>query len=827
MSLLPIVHRRRQRRVAQRQHQERRYRALGFGLGYLTSTLIALSFLALALGYADLTRDLPSPDLLPILLHPTHGPLLQPTRLYDRTGEHLLFTLAPTSFPRRYVPLNRIPDTLKQAIRLALDPGFDSHPGFVLDDLTNPSAHPTLAQTLVHDLLLFREPPSLRRALRERLLAAQITARFGREQILEWYLNSANFGNYAFGVDAAATFYFGKLTEDLTPAESALLAATAQFPGLNPLDAPQAATQRARELLLSLHSLGWIEDIPPIPVPSLASPRSAPPPFLPFLLEQLASVYDVQRMERGGVNIITTLDYDLQQATLCLTQRYLAHLTHTPAESIPCDAARFLKSIPPVTLSQPGAEVIALDPLTGQILALAGNFPARPAGTLLTPFIYLTAFSRGLGPASLVWDIPRNDLPALDGRFYGPMRLRRALANDYLAPALDVLDQMGLPNVLATTRSFGLDLEPGAAFLFDSSPQTLPDLTAAYATLAARGVRHGQRLGETIRPSLILRIETTDGATWLDWSQPLSQSVVSPPLAYLINDILSDEAARWPSWGNPNPTQIGFPVAVKGGWTNGPDAWLIGYTPNRLIGVWTGELSTRPEETPAALSPRVPATLWAALMQVALEPEQAEDWLPPEGIVEVEVCDPSGLLPTPHCPNVVREVFLSGFEPVQFDTLFQAYPINRETGLLATVFTPPALVEERVFLSVPDHARSWALQAGLPLAPQTYDAILIPPVNPAVNLTSPTLFAQVQGRVSILGTAAGNGFRSYAIYVGQGLYPQRWRRIAESTTPIINGLLAEWDTSGLQGLYAIQLNVVYADQRVETATVLVTVPPSP
>ncbi len=826
MPFLPLVHRRRERRTAQRRLERYRH-ALGVGVGYTTSALLALALLTVAFGYAELTRDLPSPDLLPTLLHPTQGALLQPTRLYDRTGKYLLFTLAPSDSPRRYIPLNRIPVPLQQAIQVALDPRFPHHPGFLLDELDDPSAHPTLAQTLAYDFLLFHEPPSLRRALRERLLAAQITARFGREQILEWYLNTANFGNYAFGVGAAASFYFGKSAEELTLTESALLAAAAQVPSLNPLDAPQAASQRAHELLVSMQALGLIEQVPPISFePPVTSPPT-PPEFFSLLLRQLASVYDVQRLERGGVNIITTLEYDLQQSAICLTQLYTVRLVNEPAAPIACEAARYLSAIPPVSLLQPGVGVLVLDPGSGQILAMAGVFPSRPAGTLLTPFIYLTGFTRGLGPASLVWDIPRDDLTPTDGRFQGPMRLRIALANDYLAPALEVLDQMGRPNVINTARSFGLDLDPGATFLFDSSPQTLLDLASAYGILATLGTRNGQRFQDSIRPSLILRIETVDGALWLDWKQPLSQSIVAPPLAYLINDVLSDEPARWPSWGNPNPTQIGRPVAIKGGWTNGPDAWLIGYTPSRLVGVWVGELAPLAEKETLTLPPRLPAVLWAALMQVASASQPAEDWLPPEGSVEVEVCDPSGLLPTPYCPNIVREVFLAGFEPVQADTLFQTYPVNRETGLLATVFTPPELVEERVFLDVPERARPWAFQAGLPLPPQTYDAIQPPPPNPNANITSPSLFAEVQGRVPIVGTAAGSGFRSYFVQIGQGLYPQRWQRIAEATTPVFDGSLADWDTSGLQGLYAIQLSVVYADQRLETATVLVVVRNSP
>lgn len=189
----------------------------------------------------------------------------------------------------------------------------------------------------------------------------------------------------------------------------------------------------------------------------------------------------------------------------------------------------------------------------------------------------------------------------------------------------------------------------------------------------------------------------------------------------------------------------------------------------------------------------------------------------------MDVCDPSGLLPTNDCPAIVREIFLNGFEPSQPDTLFRSYSVNRETGLLATVFTPPELVEQRVFMVVPQEARVWAASAGIPVAPDAYDAIQLQVPNPNVNIQSPLMFANINGRVEITGTAAGEGFQYYKIQVGQGLNPSAWIQIGGTITPVENSLLIEWDTTGLSGLYAIQLVVVYEDQRVETSIIQVTV----
>ena len=839
-NLAEIVHRRRERRADQRRRAESRVRAAGLGLGYIFSILLAIGIFASVFAYADLTRDLPSIDQLPILLNQNNGLLLQPTRLYDRTGEHVIFTFTPSDATRLYLPLHRLPKSLVDATITAADTGFENHVGYLLSGLDNPDAHPTLAQKLAYDLLLFAEPPSLRRALRERILAAQITSRFGRDQVMEWYINSANYGHYAFGIEDASELYFDKPATDLSLAESALLAAVSQTPSLNPIDAPEAATQRGLEVLLVMKALGTIEDVPSLNLPS---PRGGEiegglPAFINLVMMQLSSRYDRQRLERGGLNIVTTLDHDLQTDALCLTQIYTARLAGLSPSANECDAARYLSALPQSIMTNPSASALVLDPRDGQILALVGEtgpggesafLTAHNPGSLLTPFVYLTGFARGLGPASLVWDVPRGDIQNPDLAFHGPMRLRAALANDYITPAVDVLEQMGAGNAAQTARSFGLDLEPGATFVSASPPQTLTDLAAAYAVFAALGLRNGQSFADTIQPSTVLRVETVDGAIWLDWSQPESQSVVSPQLAYLMNHALSDAPARWPSWGNPNVTEIGRPAALKSGWTGGTDAWTIGYTPARLVAVWTGMPPSVPSSsgeggTTGGLSPRLPAALWAALMQTASASLPADSWAPPTGITEMEVCDPSGLLPTADCPDVVREVFVNGFEPTQSDNLFHAYTINRETGLLATVFTPPELVEERVFLSVPESARKWAAEAGIPVAPEAYDAIQPPAANLNINISSPALFEEISGRVQLIGTAAGNGFQYYRIQVGKGLYPTEWTQVGEDmSTPIINSPLAEWDTTGLNGLYVIQLVVVYADQRVETAVVLVMV----
>jgi hypothetical protein len=231
------------------------------------------------------------------------------------------------------------------------------------------------------------------------------------------------------------------------------------------------------------------------------------------------------------------------------------------------------------------------------------------------------------------------------------------------------------------------------------------------------------------------------------------------------------------------------------------------------------------------------AGLWHAIIQYASRSLPSQGWAAPPGVSTIEVCDPSGLLPTRDCPTVVSEIFLPGSEPTQPDGLYRAVQINRETGRLATVFTPPHLVEEKVFLIVPPQASEWARAAGFETPPEDYDVLALAPpalsgsdpetaADPAVEveISSPPVFAPVRGTVNLLGTAAGADFSLFRIQVGQGLNPLAWFQVGENQTePVEAGVLAAWDTSGLNGLYTVQLQVVRTDQRVDTAFIQLSV----
>lgn len=870
-AIYSLVNRRQRRQAAAARSLRRRSGRLALGCG--ASALLALIAVILAGGlvYVDLTAALPPVQRIAVLLDPRNGPLLQPTRLYDRSGTVLLMSLENPGYQRRYLSIDPnqddyiSPEMLRVSTAL-LEPGFWQSPGFSWRDPTA-LAPQTVAERLALDLLLWQEPPTLRRALRMRLLAAQLVHTYGRAQVLEWYLNSAYFGHLAYGVESAARLYLGQPASRVTLSGAALLMAVHQAPALNPLDAPDAARagqEAALDRLLQAgviaeaeHRRALAEGVQFAPaIEESALPAEA---FARLAVDQLAARFGRQRVERGGLRVITSLDYNLQLEMACLTQAQLRRMTR-PASLLedtprlpsgsPCQAARLLPSLTdelrlPASSGLAASGVI-LNPAAGEVLALLGDsspagegswLAAHPPGSLLTPVVAVAAFSRGFGPASLVWDIPESLPEALSAyrsantTYLGPVRLRQALANDYLTPIAQIVSQMGPQNVWRLGGVLGLPSLAGQtspALIYDQGQTTPLELAQLYAIIANQGVRTGQRQADEWKPAMVLYVEDViSGEVLLDSRQSESQVVLSAPLAYLVHHVLSDSLARRPSLGYPNLLEIGRPAGAKIGQVQpagaagpGSHVWTAGYTRQRVAVFWMGA----PQAGPGELNARAVAGLWHAAMQFMQRSLPVEDWAQPAGLAQIDVCDPSGLLPTRDCPNVVSELFLSGSEPVAPDNLYRAYQVNRETGRLATVFTPPALIEDQVYLVAPPEARSWALAAGLPLPPEAYDAIQPPALQPDVTINSPGLYAYVRGEVEIRGTAAGEGFNFYQLQAGQGLNPQDWLQAAPNgQQPVRDGLLGVWDTTGLDGLYAVRLMVVRQDLSVLTSIIQVTV----
>ncbi len=871
--------------------------ALSFSLVF---SLIAASLaMGTALAYANLTRDLPSIEMIPQWLEPPEGILLQPTRFYDRTAEHIIYTLESQAIAQRkylYFPSSTtlsetrsasdfLPANLVAAILVTFDPDFWEQPTVTLQDLWRRNTS-TLAQRFVSELLFTHEKPGIKRTFQEQILANQLVKRYGQGKVIEWFLNSAPFGSGVYGADAASWYYFGKPASSLRLAEAAFLAAMAEKPELDPRLSKDMLLQRQKEILQAMLQYQWVqpdEGTQAIQEEVSLSPHvqadsgllegraeeGISPAYLALVVQQLAETMPISVLQRGGYRVITTLDLNLQHELACTLSYQLARVNNLPIPEFrtPCNANRLLPSLVRKSTFSEAAihgEALILDVQRGQILALAtqakeapgsASLRSHPVGTMMTPFIYLIAFTRGMAPASLVWDVPPTNeelghLPQFGTPYKGPVRLRIALANDYLMPAIQVSQRVGVENIWSMVQQFGMfpwediqvnqSREPMALFEAETS---LLSLAKGYAIIANQGTLAGVYPGEqqdrqtswqesrtTLQnlPSLpvVLRVERAPGEIVASWERTDSRPMITPQLAYLVHHILSDESARWPSMGHPNPLEIGQPAAVKMGTTlKGEGAWVIGYLPQLLAGVWIGAESAAslPAETQELVRDAA-AGFWHAIMQYSSAGVSPQEWKIPPGIIRVQVCDPSGMLPTAACPNVVSEIFIEGNEPTHEDTLYQLVPINRSNQKLATIFTPPELIREQAFLSIPPEAEDWAKQAGIELPPSDYDPIPAElPVYPEAHISAPKMFAFVRGTVSIIGSAGGAGFDSYILQYGAGLNPQGWFTIAESSHAVDDGLLATWDTSGLDGLYVLQLLVVRDDRSVQRANLCLTV----
>lgn len=747
----------------------------------------------------------------------------------------------------------------------------------------------SITQQLVKNVLIDpqeRALPSLERKIKELILAIRISNRYSKDQILEWYLNTNFYGNLAYGVEAAAQVYFGKPVGELTLAEAAMLAAIPQSPAINPIDNFALARKRQRLVLDQMVEQGYIT--PQEAEVAYEAPLEIKPPEQRFNLlaphfaiearKQLEEIVGPERVYRGGLVVYTTLDYALHLQVECAARTHIARLSGASPDTVipaadgsPCEAAAYLPPLPPEEQGRDhqvnNAAVVVLNPQTGEVLALMGsldyynaaidgNFNValaeRQPGSAFKPFTYLTAFQQGYTPATMTLDVrtafdsgsnqpyvPEN----FDRQFHGPQSIRSALANSYNIPAVQVLSWVGVDNVIRTAHAMGintLDRGPGTyglSLTLGGGETTLFDMTYAYGVFANLGTMVGtptpldqRRPGfRTLDPTLILRVEDRDGNILWEYGQGTTlgrNAIVEPSLAYLINNILSDDLARRPSVGENSALLLSRPAAVKTGTSNDfRDALTIGYTPQRVVGVWVGNTHNEPmADVPGILGA---APIWHAVMEYALHDLPVEIWPRPDDIVEMTVCQTSGLLPTPYCPTT-REIFRRGTEPTHPDTVYQPFRVNRETGLLATVYTPPELVEEHVYMVLPPEAADWAREAGIPQPPTEYDKVGLPSTFGDVAITEPTPFSYVRGAVHIKGNARDPAFRYYRLDYGKGISPTEWVQIgADQFTPRYNEELGIWDARLLDGLYSLRLTLVRTDDSIKEFVIPLTVDNTP
>lgn len=784
-----------------------------------------------------------------------------PTRFHDRSGEVLLLA---TQEVRDDAPawrrLAELPALLVAATLLAEDPDFLTRPAPSPVSLALRLWQNRLGGTAAQDGSLTARlarrlyAPAAAGALqreREIVLVAELERRHSRETLLEWHLNSSDYGQDARGIEAAARLYLGKAATALTLDEIALLAAIPAEPGLNPWQQEAAARRRQAELLREMRRAGLISAgeaaaararVTPVQAHSQPVAERAAD-FSAYAQRQARAILDAQGLDgerllaRGGLRIVTTLDLALQERAECLLEMHLGRLGAAPAIALPCPDAALLAPAEAMPAPPQEGALALLDVRSGELLALQGAADARrhPPGPLLQPFVYFEGFRRGRTAADMLLDIPL-ELPAAiegliytpanaDGRYHGPLSLREAMSAGRLPPAVQLASELRLDKVLAGAQSLGLggldvNASPGLSLLEYGGGISLLDAAGAYSLFATQGEQRG--------PLAVLRIEDRQGA--LLWQAPRSAAaecsaaagctpVFAAELGYLVNDVLADQGARARVLGEEGAQglDVGRPAAVVSGMTGQRRAaWTLGYTPRYLAAVQLGRSDG--SAMSAAEDVNGPAAaLWRALMLALHEGRPVETWARPATIVEAEVCERSGLLPNGICP-LRRERFIAGVLPQQVDEHWQLFAINAGNGRLATVDTPAALLSQRIHFVPPAEAMDWWRESGRPLPPDTLDE----PGQVAVSLTQPAPFARVGGRVEIRGTLAAE-LDYYLLEQGAGLRPLQWQPVDAGREAADAGLLGTWDTAGLAGLHSLRLTVVRRDGSRETALRQVTV----
>ncbi len=723
-----------------------------------------------------------------------------------------------------------------------------------------------------------------RRKVEELFLAQRVSQDYTKEQILEWYLNSNFYGNLAYGIEAAARVYFDKTAAQLTLAESAMLAAIPQSPALNPIDNPEEAKARQELVLDAMFREGYISRDALIEA-RFASLEVAPgiedrfdiiaPHFALYVRKQLEEQFGPAMVLRGGLRVYTSLDLTMQRQAECVARAHVSRLSGEIGANLPldelanCPALDYLTPLPSqdqgLNHNVNNASVVAIDPKTGEIKAMVGSLDywneaidgsfnvaadgLRQPGSSFKPFTYLTALSQGFTAATMVLDVEADFGTAYNGiayvpqnydrRFHGPMRLRPALANSYNVPAVEVMSWVGVDRVIRTTHSMGItSLDQGAdsygLSLTLGGGEVKPiDMAYAFSVMANGGVMIGQpvpesqqRLGfRTLDPVSVIRVEDKDGRIIYEYDQPQKREILTPQLAFLMNDMLSDRSARCAGFGCPNALELpnNRPAAAKTGTTNDfRDGWTVGYTPQLVTAVWVGNTDNTPmEDVPGS---KGAAPIWNAFMSWALEDAPIESWARPPGLVQRAVCNLSGQLPTANCPTVL-EYFIEGTEPTVFDNMYQEFKINRENGRLATLDTPPELVESQVFIIYPEKAADWVRENELPQPPTEYDTIQTPTGEDGdAAILDPLPFQFVNGTVEIQGSAAGDSFSYYRLAYYAGLNPADLQTIVEQDSEQKrNAVLGTWDVSNLNGLYTLLLTVVKEDGSFDEVSVPVTV----
>lgn len=590
----------------------------------------------------------------------------QSTKIYDRTGEVLLYDLHQ-DIKRTIVPYENISRHIKNASVAIEDATFFEHAGVrplailrsMITNIRNGggpfsgAGGSTITQQVIKNSVLVQEK-TLTRKIKEVILAFRLEQVLSKDEILSHYLNESPYGGTIYGVEEASMSFFGKHASEVTLAEAAYLAALPQLPTYySPYGRNVADLQKRKNLVLDrMFENGFITDEERIQAkeevvefkPQVSSGIRAPH-FVMYIRDLLIQKYGEESIAERGLKVITTLDWELQeQAEKIVLERALTNEENYNAEN---------------------AALVASDPTTGHVLVMVGSrdyfdteidgnyniaIADRQPGSAFKPFVYATAFKKGYTPETVVFDLktqfstscaPDNKTSEngcyspenYDLKFRGPVTFRNALAQSLNIPAVKALYLAGMSDSLKMARDLGITTltntdQYGLTLVLGGGEVKLLEMVGAYGTFANEGVRNELQT--------ILRIEDSAGNV-LEETKPDPKPVLDKEIARQISDILSDNVARTPLFGANSAVHFpGRDVAVKTGTTNDKrDVWILGYTPNLVVGAWAGN---NDNSSMSEISGLVITPLWREFMDAALpsiptrvftEPEKLSDTLKP------------------------------------------------------------------------------------------------------------------------------------------------------------------------------------------------------
>ena len=632
--------------------------------------------------FAYYAKDLPSPTKL------NKRQVVESTKIYDRTGEHLLYEIHGEE-KRTSIPLKDMSEIVRAATIAAEDQTFYQHYGVQFKAIARAAIYDllgrkvsqggsTITQQLIKNTVLTPER-TFTRKVKEVILSVELEQKFSKDEILEMYLNEIPYGSNAYGIQAAAQTFFGKDAKDLKLAESALLASLPKAPTYySPYGTHVDELKGRQEYILDqMQKMGYItadqaRSAKEFDVLAEIRPfqeNIQAPHFVMYVKEQLVTKYGEKQVEEGGMKVYTTLDWNKQQiADEAVKKGVVANAKYRASN----------------------AALVAIDPKTGQILAMVGSrdyfdksidgnvnvaVRDRQPGSSFKPYVYATAFKKGYTPNTVIFDVETNfgtkDNPYApqnySNKFSGPVKMKEALGRSLNIPAVKTLYLAGVDNSINTAQSMGITTLKnrgmyGLALVLGGGEVKLVDHVNAFGTFATGGIRHDK--------TAILKITDSRGNVPEEYKSSPGEKVLDIDICAQIDAILSDNSLRAPVFGSNSPLRFDSrPVAVKTGTTNEwRDAWTVSYTPNLVAGVWAGNNNNAPMAA-GADGVYVAAPIWREFMDKAL-PNMAIEGFPEareiktgkavlDGTIqgeekEVTVCkigDGKYCLANEHCPS--------------------------------------------------------------------------------------------------------------------------------------------------------------------------------